>query len=127
MQKFQSTNGKKFDDWQVTCLVTFIKQQQQDKKHDPQGFIAELYNIFLANCKQNNFYKKTPKVFTNPTVFFVQAHNAIRQVFPDVYSEDALRFIYQRAVLIPIGCMPDVSMSEAGRILKQTKNYKRHD
>lgn len=90
--------------------------------------LPKLYELFQAIYGENRFYKKTPKVFSRPAVFFVQAHNAYRksQLVNNIPSRVILCMFYSWMVVQSpaISCMPDVDMSEAGRILKATNQYK---
>jgi hypothetical protein len=113
----KTTNGKQFDDFQVQRMAEVITKRQPTG----QGLIKQMYDQFKSGCDINPYYKKTPRVFTGLTVFFVQSVKAFKLAGIKINSvEGALQTIYPEAVFLYISACPDVDMSEAKRILKQT-------
>jgi hypothetical protein len=123
MAKTSIPTGKKFDDFQISMLAeVFLTHRKELADYNQMEIVfRKLHEKFMEGVKKNVFYRKTPRVFASLTIFYVQTAVAYRRVFSN-FSDDEqlLQYLYRNTVCMnpAIGSCPDVSMSEAKRILK---------
>lgn len=123
---FREPTGMSFDAWQVNNFVSRLNQQQSSKALSEGEFFTSLIRLFTDGVSTNPFYKKTPKVFSSLTVFYVQLAKAFRIVYPKLQLThwDLCMYLYRQTNLLQEtyslrgGSIPDVAASEASRILK---------
>lgn len=116
----KQTTGKKYD-LEITALMEAEIKKALKEKTGLSAALDGCYQQFETFAGQNKHYKKTPKVFISPSIFFVQAHNAIQSSLDGIInSETILLKIYNWMVLKSpaISTAPDVNWNEATRILK---------
>lgn len=123
MAKTSIPTGKKFDDYQVSMLAeVFLTHRKELADYNQMEIVfRNLHDKFLEGVKKNVFYRKTPRVFASLTIFYVQAAVAYRRVFSNFPDDELLLlYFYRNTVCMnpSIGSCPDVSMSEAKRIVK---------
>lgn len=116
-------NGRAFDAFQVNALAQIVKEHKAGGTPIESGALwRKLHERFKECCEINPYYRRTPAVFGSTTVFYVQTVKAFKAAGVRMESLDqALTYIYQNVIYLNISCMPDVDMSSAARILRQTK------
>lgn len=126
----KKTTGQKFNLYMIEQLTEIIKNQKQTKELTQEVFFKKLLTTFLEINKQNKYYLKTPSVFNNAEVFFIQAAIAFKNVYPDINNSFELcQYIYNNIMLLPeyyslsrYICM-EVNASSASRYLRESGKF----